>query len=93
MLNEFFRPDPKPTRARLKGKARTELRKAACRRALGLCETCGDPAPLYIDGCFNPLFCGHLSHKRHGSNKQDTLNDVIYECPKCHNKFHWKGKR
>lgn len=82
----MIRPDPKPTRARLKGADYTRFRREVYMRANGCCETCGRFALLNINGMFIPALCGHVSHKRHGSNKEDKLESVIWECPKCHGK-------
>jgi len=82
----LIRPNSKPTRTRLKGRDYTRLRKAVYERAGGRCETCKRWVPLYVDGVFDERFCGHLSHKRHGSNKEDTMEGTMLECPECHGK-------
>lgn len=88
----YFRPQPKIKRKRRKGPAYTKFRKEVYARAKGRCETCDDPAPLMVNGVFDSLFCGHVSHKRHGSNKEDTMEAVIWECANCHlGNRHTKG--
>lgn len=83
-MQDYFRPQPKPKRVRLKGKDYAGLRLQLFRRANGRCETCGKWAPLTHNGVFNRFKCGHVSHKRHGSNKEDTLEATLYECHDCH---------
>ena len=80
----YHNANPKPKRIRLKGAAYTKFRKKVFHRAEGLCETCGRYAQRLDKGVFNEFTCGHVSHKRHGSNKEDTMEAVIWECFKCH---------
>lgn len=86
MNPEYHNPQPKQKRIRLKGKAYTIFRKTVHEMAGGKCQTCGGPAPLMVNGVFNEYLCGHVSHLRHGSNKEDVLGAVIWEDFKCHSK-------
>ena len=101
----YNNPQPKIKRIRLKGAKYTRFREEVFTRAKGKCEhvlffdrngnphKCGKYAPLRVNGIFDPLFCGHVSHLKHGSQKEDTLESVIWECPICHNARHTKGIR
>ena len=85
-----FHPQIKQKRIRLKGADYTKFRKAVHKRANGLCQTCGRNAPLMVgvgatSGYFDEYLCGHVSHERHGSNKEDTMDAVIWQCFPCHN--------
>ena len=84
----YSNANPKPTRIRLKGADYTRFRIKVCFRAFGFCETCGVYAPRLINGVFNALLCGHVSHKRHGANKEDIMEAVLWECAKCHDGKH-----
>lgn len=77
---------PKPKTIRLKGAAYKELRRQAWERAGGLCEKCGNPAPLYnSQGWFDIFECGHLCHiKSRGAGGGDTLCNVTWGCYSCH---------
>ena len=84
----FFNPQPKIKRIRLKGADYTKLKKLKYKLAMGLCETCGKPVKLKIKGEFNSLTCAHLSHLKHGSQKEDTVEGTKIECPECHDGKH-----
>jgi len=90
---EFFNPYPKPDRTILSPAKRANLKKKLYYgRANQCCETCGKPVKLLINGMFISLLCAHLSHNRHGSNKEDTEEGCKIECPSCHiGKKHTKG--
>jgi hypothetical protein len=82
-------PDPKPIRIRLTPAGRMKLKeKLYYGRANYRCETCKRWVQLVIGVNFNPLFHAHLSHNRHGSNKEDTEEGCKIECPECHDRKH-----
>jgi len=78
-----LKPNPKKKRIELKGKAYTELRKAACKRAMNHCE---------VKDCYQwtPIELGHLDHypKTRGAGAGDTLKEVRWVCYRCHDKRH-----
>ena len=81
--------DPKYKAIRLKGKAYTEFREQVGKRAKWRCQTCRCFAPLTLDGFFEVIQCGHVSHiKSKGSGGSDTMDNVIWECWMCHGKHH-----
>jgi len=84
----MIHPDPKPKTIRLKGKAYTEFREEVCFQAESLCESCGQYAPLLIDGRFDLYRCGNVSHIRsRGAGGSDTLDNVRWYCFDCHRKW------
>jgi len=92
-------PCPKNIIIRLKGKKKTEFRKAVAKRALEFCEVCGGHAPRLWGGYFNSMWCGHIHHiKSVGSGGGDTMgengtkNNAQWLCASCHRAKH-DGKR
>lgn len=78
-------PCPKNIIIRLKGKKKTEFRKAVAKRALEFCEVCGGHAPRLWMGRFNRLWCGHVAHiKSYGAGGGDTMDNVKWKCNHCH---------
>jgi len=85
-----FISDPKKTRIRLSPAGRAALKKRLYHgRADRHCETCGRWVGLSdMGGNFNPLWHAHLSHLKHGSQKEDTEEGCKIECPQCHDRKH-----
>ncbi len=85
-----MRPQPKPKRIELKGKAKEALRVKLYESQGGRCK-CGKPIPLH-----GGLWGSHWSHKKSvGAGGDDTFENTKLECAQCHNKHHsprW-GKR
>lgn len=78
-------PQLKNKSVRLKGKAKTELRRMVHDRAGGQCEVCGKRAPLLIGGVFDVWLCGHLAHIRSvGAGGSDIPDNVLWKCSGCH---------
>jgi hypothetical protein len=94
----YFNPCPKKKPIRLKGSAYTKLKKEVYKRDKGRCQAmidddgiyrkCNRWVPLKISGMFIPMFCAHLSHLKHGSQKEDTPEGTQIECPECHDAKH-----
>lgn len=90
----MFNPDPKKKRIVLKGKAKTELKKALYIRAKGRCESCNKLVLLYIvDYAGNMVFdlhrCGHIHHEKTvGAGGDDSMENCKYECFDCHRAKH-----
>ena len=80
-FNPLSLPHPKIKRTKLTKYGKAKLKKKLYYgRANRSCETCGRYVPLHGD-----LFtAAHLSHKRHGSNKEDTEEGCLIECYQCH---------
>lgn len=66
---------------RLFGEDKTRLRLQIFERTGGLCES-----PQHVSTC--PLWAsfeyGEMSHRRHGSNKTDTLEGAFWSTKECH---------
>ena len=78
-------PCPKQIPIRLKGKAKTEFRRAVAKRANEFCEECGVHAPRLFQGYFNSMWCGHVAHiKSYGAGGGDTMDNVKWKCNHCH---------
>ena len=73
-------PDPKKKRISLNQAGYQWLRRRACKRAMGHCEECFD---------WTPYNNGHLHHiKSRGAGGDDTLDNVLWLCYLCHDKYH-----
>ena len=78
-------PQPKTKPIRLKGKAKTEFRRAVAERAKYHCEDCGCHAPSLVYGVFDVFNCGHVAHiKSYGAGGGDTMDNVKWKCNHCH---------
>lgn len=96
--NPFIRPRVKPKRTeprrtgdrvRLGREAYEALRWDKAREAENHCQTCGIFAPINAIPFWSEIdkqliYPGELSHKRHGANKSDTMEDTLWECRECH---------
>ena len=88
----MINPCPKHIPVRLKGKAKSEFRRAVAERANFKCEDCGRYVPSLIYGVFCVFNCGHVAHiKSYGVGGGDTMENVKWKCYSCHIlKEHWK---
>ncbi len=78
-----MRPQPKPTRIKLKGKALEALRVKLYESQGGRCK-CGKPIPLHGE-----LWGSHIHHKkRKGSGGHDNIENTTLRCAYCHDAIH-----
>ena len=82
----FAVPKNKPTR--LKGAKYTEFKRELYKKYDGRCYQCGRWRPLTINGVFDEYRCAHVSHIKHGAQKEDTLKGARIACFDCHRKSH-----
>jgi 5-methylcytosine-specific restriction endonuclease McrA len=82
-------PDPKKPPVLLKGKAKQDLRRECCEKALSRCTVCGKYVPL-SSYTGDPLFAnGHIHHKKtRGAGGDDSLENCIWVCIGCHDRIH-----
>lgn len=82
LVRTFF----KEPRKKLNSREKTALRKRVCFREDGICQECGDYAPLYDKkGQFNLWTCGHAAHiKSEGAGGDDTPENRKWKCARCH---------
>jgi hypothetical protein len=72
----------------LKGQDKTELRRAVYNRAGGRCEEIRNGKRCNRFAAWGGVKHGELSHRKHGANRDDTTDGVIWSCRTCHSARH-----
>ena len=75
-------------RVKLRGQDKTDLRRAIYNRAGGRCEEIRNGKRCNRFAAWDGLKHGELSHRKHGANRDDTEEGVIWSCKECHAERH-----
>lgn len=65
------------------------VKKCVKRRAAGICELCGKPAPFYNKKGEPYLECHHIIPI--ADKGPDEVDNAVALCPNCHRKMHYLG--